>query len=42
MLSSNIKSNEMNDKDEIKINVVIAERNFRLTINKADEEKVIK
>ena len=31
----------MND-NEIKINVVIAERNYRLTINKADEEKVMK
>ena len=33
---------KMSDMDEIKINVVIAERNFRLTINKADEEKVMK
>ena len=33
---------KINDMDEIKINVVIAERNFRLTINKADEEKVMK
>ena len=32
----------MNETDEIKINVVIAERNFRLTINKADEAKVLK
>ncbi len=32
----------MNDVDEIKINVVIAERNYRLTINKTDEEKVMK
>ena len=32
----------MNETDEIKINVVIAERNFRLTIKKADEDKVIK
>ena len=28
--------------EEIKINVIIAERNYRLTINKADEEKVMK
>ena len=32
----------MSGVDEIKINVVIAERNYRLTINKADEEKVMK
>ena len=32
----------MNEKDEIKINVVIAERNFRLSISKADEEKVMR
>ena len=28
--------------NEVKINVVIAERNFRLSVNKADEEKVMK
>ena len=32
----------MSGIDEIKINVIIAERSYRLTINKADEEKVIK
>lgn len=32
----------MNEIDEMKINIVIAERNFRLTINRADEEKVRK
>ncbi len=30
------------NENEIKINVIIAERNYRLTINKADEEKVMK
>ena len=28
--------------EEIKINVIIAERTYRLTIDKADEEKVMK
>ena len=32
----------MNETDEIKINVVIAERSYRMTINKADEAKVLK
>ena len=32
----------MSGVDEIKINVVIAERSYRLTVNKADEAKVIK
>ena len=32
----------MSSMDEIKIKVVIAERNYRLTIDKADEEKVLK
>lgn len=32
----------MSGVDEIKINVVIAERSYRLTVNKADEEKVMK
>lgn len=32
----------MSGRDEIKIQVVIAERNYRLTIDKADEEKVLK
>ena len=32
----------MNELDEIKINVIIAERSYRLTIKKADEEKEIK
>ena len=32
----------MNGMDEIKINVVIAERSYRLTVNKADEAKVMK
>ena len=32
----------MSYMDEIKINVIIAERNYRLTVNKADEEKVMK
>ena len=32
----------MSGRDEIKIKVVIAERNYRLTIDKADEEKVLK
>lgn len=32
----------MNDVDEIKINVVIAERSYRLSIKKTDEEKVMK
>ena len=32
----------MNGRDEIKINVIIAERSYRLTINKADEAKVMK
>lgn len=30
------------NESEIKINVIIAERSYRLTINKADEEKVMK
>lgn len=32
----------MSGIDEIKIEVAIAGRNYRLTVNKADEEKVIK
>ena len=32
----------MNGIDEIKITVVIAERSYRLTVNKADETKVMK
>ena len=32
----------MSSMDEIKIKVVIAERYYRLTIDKADEEKVLK
>ena len=32
----------MNGVDEIKITVVIAERSYRLTVNKADEAKVMK
>ena len=32
----------MSGVDEIKINVVIAERSYRLTVNKADEAKVLK
>ncbi len=32
----------MSELDEIKINVIIAERSYRLTIKKADEEKVMK
>ena len=32
----------MSGTDEIKINVVIAERSYRMTINKADEAKVLK
>lgn len=32
----------MNGVDEIKINVIIAERNYRLSIKKTDEEKVMK
>lgn len=29
----------MGESDEIKINVTVAERNYRLTIDKADEDK---
>ncbi len=32
----------MSGMDEIKINVVIAERSYRMTVNKADEAKVLK
>ncbi len=32
----------MSGTDEIKINVVIAERSYRMTVNKADEAKVLK
>lgn len=32
----------MSEIDEVKINVIIAERNYRLTIKKTDEEKVKK
>ena len=32
----------MNGANEVKINIIIAERNYRLTINSADEEKVRK
>lgn len=31
----------MNEVDEIKINVIIAERSYRLSIKKTDEEKVM-
>lgn len=30
----------MSESDEIRINIVVADRNYRLTIDKADEEKV--
>ena len=30
----------MSESEEIKINITVAERNYRLTIDKADEEKV--
>ncbi|MBQ6084733.1 MAG: cell division protein ZapA [Bacteroidales bacterium] len=30
----------MSESDEIRININVAERNYRLTIDKADEEKV--
>ena len=30
----------MGESEEIKINITVAERNYRLTIDKADEEKV--
>ena len=29
-------------EDEIRINVIIAERSYRMTVNKADEAKVLK
>lgn len=32
----------MNEKNEVKINVIIAERNYRMSVNKADEEKVLR
>ena len=32
----------MSGTDEIKINVVIAERSYRMTVNKADEAKVLR
>ncbi len=32
----------MNEKEEIRISVIIAERNYRLIIKKTDEEKVMK
>ena len=32
----------MSESDEIRINVIVAERNYRLTIDKADEAKVLK
>ena len=32
----------MGEVEEIKINITVAERNYRLTIDKADEEKVRK
>ena len=32
----------MSGTDEIKINVIIAERSYRMTVNKADEAKVLK
>lgn len=30
----------MGESEEIKINITVAERNYRLTVDKADEEKV--
>ena len=30
----------MSESEEIKINITVAERNYRLTVDKADEEKV--
>lgn len=32
----------MGESEEIKINITVAERNYRLTVDKADEEKVRK
>ena len=32
----------MSESDEIKISINVAERNYRLTIDKADEEKVMR
>ena len=32
----------MSESDEIRINIVVADRNYRLTIDKADEDKVRK
>jgi len=32
----------MSESDEIKISITVAERNYRLTIDKADEEKVMR